>query len=475
MKKNLLISLFMLFSIHSLISQNLITNGDFSNGNIAPATSGCDFTQTGGSYYITTNPHNIWGWATSFTGNGNFMVVDVPSTIGAVIWKNESLYSATGDFKNAFRASLKGASLSSNNPPKIHFRLTRVIGPRGWWGGYPPSSLDIQDSPVIEITSIGAFNTYSADFTAVSSPSFAMEYATLEIINDQPTWWGNDIAIDDISLVPTGSAVCNYSQPTSSISCVGGDRILNFSTNVTGSSNPGAITWRVVTQTGVGAGGVQGNINLTRTPLMCNRVLAAYDLTFYATAPGCSNSSLGGRYVLTVDDCDACSSGCPNYTEGQQFLHEASSGQNFFAHYSSNGTLFATIDGLALFQPVTRQRLINAGLNATTANCFLNGTDAGRMGVSESEENSTFLPFPNPTEKIVNIPLQNEAGDSYEVNITSIDGKNVWNKSGSAEVQNMILTWDSDSKSSGVTKAGVYVIERMVNGNKKSFKVILQK
>ena len=89
-----------------------------------------------------------------------------------------------------------------------------------------------------------------------------------------------------------------------------------------------------------------------------------------------------------------------------------------------------------------------------------------RIGVSENKE-IDLIPYPNPSANEVNIPLNNRKGGKYELNISSVDGKKIHNTAGIADVPNMNIPWSGE--------AGNYVVETIVNGIRKTFKISIVK
>jgi Secretion system C-terminal sorting domain/Putative binding domain, N-terminal len=117
--------------------------------------------------------------------------------------------------------------------------------------------------------------------------------------------------------------------------------------------------------------------------------------------------------------------GCPTYTEGQIVVYDSNTNENFFAHFSGSGTLYATPDGLGLFPPATRQRLINAGLSATVANCFADGTTGGRIATTEEEIPEKIMVYPNPTTGKIKIVFSLQKSENVWLNLYDTQGKSL--------------------------------------------------
>ena len=424
----------MLTSIHSLISQNLITNGDFSSGGISPATSDCNFTQTGGSYYVTTNPNTIpgWSWATPFTGNGNFMAIDVPETSGGVIWRSQDILSNVLT-NGTYRVSLRATSLSNVNQPKFHIRVKRYAS-----NIFPYT---FEESAVFNVTSVGNFTNYQFDDPYISGIGSVATKVVIEIVNDQPTWWGNDLAIDDVSMMSVGGpVVCTYSQPNISIVCKDGDNHLVLSTNVTGTTSP--IAHRLTFGNSSNSI-VPNDINLTQNPLYCSITLGQGSFSIIATASGCSNSSASTSYTWrqgSGGDCDACTGGCPTYTDGQFLLNWY--GETIQAKYC-NGILYARATWGAWKHP---NWLIGAGMNPTLAACFATynpGCGAlGRMAAVQTgdEIDDNIVVSPNPTTGKIKITFSLlKAGNVwinlYDAQAKSLDLRDIEGKVGHNEIE----------------------------------------
>jgi hypothetical protein len=169
-----------------------VTNGDFSSGNTG-FTSNYDYTTssapafTAGDYTIGTNPNSYnAGWVNMgdhTTGTGSMMIVNgsSPSVISPV-W--EETVTVTPDTTYTFTAWVADIYGLGNDPsPET---LTFQVGSNILGSGFSAS------------TTSGTWTEFTDTYFSGSDTS-----ETLEIIDTNTGFEGNDFALDDISYSPT--------------------------------------------------------------------------------------------------------------------------------------------------------------------------------------------------------------------------------------------------------------------------------
>ena len=175
---------------------NLITNGDFSQGNtgftssygVMPATG----SSIGGDYGIgTTSIAYNTGWNPTThdhtTGTGNFMIVDAATVANTILWQQTIAVQPNTTYN--FSAWI--GALYSANPATMRFSINGVqIG-----------------STFTESTTISTWTQFNANWTSGSG----VTNATITIIDDNLVASGNDFGLDDISF---STACINTAQVT---------------------------------------------------------------------------------------------------------------------------------------------------------------------------------------------------------------------------------------------------------------------
>jgi hypothetical protein len=185
-------TMFLLSVVCPLWSQtNLLTNGDFSQGNIGFRSeytySATDCTP--GEYYsIGTNPYSCNGSAPSFgdhtTGTGLMMIVNGAQTPGLVAW--EETVSVLPGKSYFFRGWV--ADWGNDNGPQEPARLMVIIN-------------DLTISTVIPDTRDGHWSPFNVQWESQSSTS-----AKIQIVDADLAWYQNDFALDDLSFATTSPA-----------------------------------------------------------------------------------------------------------------------------------------------------------------------------------------------------------------------------------------------------------------------------
>jgi hypothetical protein len=171
------ISTWVLCSSHGA-SANLIVNGDFEAGNVGFTT---DYTvdpslMPPSIYVITTNPNLQRGDAANYgdhtTGSGLMMAVNGSTTAGDVVWEQTVAVSAgaTYDFAAYISSWIPGA------PADLRFV--------------------VNGTEIGSLVAPGVTGIWDVEFATWSSG--AATSATIQILNAQLAFGGNDFALDDI-------------------------------------------------------------------------------------------------------------------------------------------------------------------------------------------------------------------------------------------------------------------------------------
>ena len=164
-------------------SGNLIVNGDFEQGNVG-FTSDYQFSTTdaGPGYYgVVSDPRMFNGELASFgdhtTGSGLMMAVDGALVPGQVVWSETVAVDPGTDFHfEAWVASNYPAS-----PAVLNFRFNG-------------QSVGVFTAP----TQTGVWATFGTIWSSGANTS-----ATIQIIDDNTAFSGNDFSLDDLSLLAT--------------------------------------------------------------------------------------------------------------------------------------------------------------------------------------------------------------------------------------------------------------------------------
>lgn len=178
----------------SVNAANLIVNGDFSGGNSGFA-SGYRFTTTNlvpdTTYAVATDPHDLHPGAFSFgdhtSGSGKMFLANGPSSPNVVVWKQTvAVFPASNYEFSAWIASWGNANGYDPSPANLRFEINGVqIG-----GTFVAPSAD------------AVFSQFTAGWVSNGNT-----LATIAIINDNIQIYGNDFAMDNISLSPTSPVV----------------------------------------------------------------------------------------------------------------------------------------------------------------------------------------------------------------------------------------------------------------------------
>ncbi len=167
----------------------LVTNGDFSNGNNSFSS---DYT-FGNAYNITTNPQTVWSWAVNCVNpNGNIIVGDGNGNANSRFWYQSISVTAGTTYTLSFKAY-------------------------DFWGGTTAAKLQWgvngTKTGTISNLSTGGCNTWqqiSTTWTATTTGT-----AVFAIYNNEVSVSNNDFAIDDISIMATAPTTYTWTGPLS--------------------------------------------------------------------------------------------------------------------------------------------------------------------------------------------------------------------------------------------------------------------
>jgi gliding motility-associated-like protein len=167
----------------SVPGNNIIVNGDFSNGNTG-FTSDYTFAAnnvTEGQYFVGTNPSawniNLSNCTDHSTGNSNMMMVNGSSVTDANIWRQT--INVTPNTNYAFSTWVQG--LAALNPAQVQFSINGVL-------------MGTTITPTLPAC------TWSRFYTLWNSGNNST--AVIAIVNKNTQASGNDFALDDISFSP---------------------------------------------------------------------------------------------------------------------------------------------------------------------------------------------------------------------------------------------------------------------------------
>lgn len=165
-----------------ITGNNLITNGDFNNGNTG-FTSEYAFANpniTEGQYFVGANPQ-AWNASLSsckdHTSGGNMLLVNGSPTAGVNVWKQT--IAVTPNTNYAFSTWIQ--ALWPPNPAQLQFSIN----------GKTVGSLITASLPTCTWTQF--YSTWNSGNTTS---------ATISIVNKNTQIQGNDFALDDISFAP---------------------------------------------------------------------------------------------------------------------------------------------------------------------------------------------------------------------------------------------------------------------------------
>lgn len=167
----------------AVTGNNLITNGDFSNGNTG-FTSAYQFAPsntTEGQYFVGTNPPS-WNGSLSncvdhTTGNGRMMMVNGSPVPDVEVWRQT--ITVTPNTNYAFSTWIQ--ALWPPNPAQLRFSINgKDVG-------------DLITASLPTCTWMQFYTTWNAGNSTT---------ATISIVNKNTAVQGNDFALDDISFAP---------------------------------------------------------------------------------------------------------------------------------------------------------------------------------------------------------------------------------------------------------------------------------
>lgn len=282
----------------SQVTSNLVTNGDFSLGNVG-FTSAYGYVGPGGNLYpegyysVDTNANN---YHSNFfghdhtSGSGKFMIINGAVYAGQAVW--QQTVNVTPNTNYNFSTWI--SSLNTGNPANLRFSISGVL----------------QGSAIIAPSVINSWISYSTVWNSGSNTS-----AVISIVNDNTIAGGNDFGLDDITFtttctnanagqvavtvnpVPTANAGADqnscYGQSATLTATGGGTYV--WSTGATTASisvNPTTTTSYIVT--------VTNTYSCTaKDTVIVNKPSAALSATLTGTNATCNGGS-NGTATLTV-------------------------------------------------------------------------------------------------------------------------------------------------------------------------------
>lgn len=276
----------------SLLSNDLVANGDFSLGNslfssnyIVPTFNGpFGLLSNPGTYAITTSPslvhNNFLNFGDHTTGNGNMMVCNGASTANETVWTETiTVFPNTNYNFSAWVASTENTNAAS--AAQLQFSINNaLIGP-------------IYTAPLTG----GVWSNFFVNWNSGLNNT-----AVITILNQNTASGGNDFALDDIFY----QQVCSFSDTliitenpipvviasaTNSVICNGN------STSLT-ASGANTYTW---------TSGVTSGANFTPTTTATYSVIGT-------SAAGCTNTAVT---TITVNSTPTLSVNSPSICSGQ--------------------------------------------------------------------------------------------------------------------------------------------------------------
>ena len=407
------------------VGSNLISNGDFENGNTDFSSSYsfvAPFNTGEAQYNVIPDPENYNGGFSACndhtTGAGNMMVVNGSSIAGSTIWCQTIAVTPNTDF--LFSAWLQSVFLT--NPASLQFTINGFsIG----------ANLNASGTTCI-------WNEFFSVWNSGLSTS-----ATICITNLNTNVAGNDFALDDISFSPvceqTESITITVGSPVVNAGIdqdvCEGDAVTLIATNPDGA----VITWSNGITDGIAFTPAVGSINYTVT---------ATDLA------GCSSTDIVNVTVIDVPNVTVTAAGPFLVSDGIQNLVSSPAG----GVWSSNcGACINSITGA--FNPAT------AGVGTWNI-CYTAGTipcqvqecisiivfdGACLLTASATFNNPTCFGF---TDGSMTVNVLNETGTP--IFIITNDLGNVVNVGGSNAVNNLSEGWYSFNVTDG---AGCIVLD----------------
>lgn len=256
------------------VASELVTNGDFSDGNTGFSTNYLykpDITGTKelfpeGTYSIVPDAstvHDDFNGRARRAGGGNIMVINGSPQTGATVWSqnNTTVLPNTTYYFSAWAMSVVNA-----NNAVLQFSIN---GTQVGSIAYLPNGYTNQNGPFTWVRFYGQWNS------GVSTT------ANLSIVNLNTILGGNDFALDDVSFGTLAPVQLSVNPIPNSNSGVCMENSLVLTSNASGGASPFTYTWT----------GPNGFSSTSANPLVTNSLTNAHN----------------GEYSLTVRDGLGCS------------------------------------------------------------------------------------------------------------------------------------------------------------------------
>jgi hypothetical protein len=192
----LIVLIVSVFAANAATGTNLITNGDFEQGNTGFNT-GYTYITSGlveGSYAITTSPHNIHEFYADYpdhtTDGVNMLMANGATNPDVTVWEQQVQLLPDVEYEFSFWLSTANEYEPGDiNPADLQYFINNV--PMGQVTAPTTYGIWIQES-----------------ITWTNSPAYRSAY--IRIVDTDISGWGNDFALDDISfeVVPEPATIC---------------------------------------------------------------------------------------------------------------------------------------------------------------------------------------------------------------------------------------------------------------------------
>lgn len=182
---------FLISSSSADAAPNLLTNGNFEQGNVGFETEydGSRWEVANG-YVLTTNPHSVYGALPSYndhtSGSGLMMLVNGSDMPNAVWRQTVSITPGTSYVFGGWVANSSGYDSWYNSCIQVTINGTVICE---YWTTYDPTKLPYHAGD-------GIWRSFGGEWTSGSSTTATI---TIREVSGRGTWAGNDFTLDDLS------------------------------------------------------------------------------------------------------------------------------------------------------------------------------------------------------------------------------------------------------------------------------------